>query len=220
MSILKKESRPGDGPDSYYALDGKLLAGFVNPFVDLSHGKRKLAASKLRARIAAVDLWTAEGTRPSQSAIAKRLGVSPRCLAYQFPDQGELYAFPPPELAVSLTSVSTSRMWPEIADQLVPVFAQMNDNLQGRGLMSGLVRLHRCNRHLAETDGYFCFALRKVIREYRPRSSLPIAALFTDGLRLAFADWHDAGEPDLAFVSDRAGTLLVGAIQNAYEALQ
>ena len=85
MAILPKGARPDSGPDSYDELDRELLAGFVVPGVELPFGQRKIAAGRLRARVTAVEYWISEGEQPSHKLLAERLGMSDRCLSYQFP---------------------------------------------------------------------------------------------------------------------------------------
>lgn len=220
MAILTRGAGPGSGPDSFDALDRALLAGFVVPGTELPFGQRKIAAGRLRARVAAVEFWASEGTQPSHRELAERAGMSDRCLSYQFPKQSELYAFPPPELARSLVGTSaSSRVWSGIAVLIRPVFEALETNMQGRSLMAGLVMIHRANPDLGDTDAYFAMAMRASIRDHRHRRTLSIANLFTAGVRLAFEDWVDAGEPNLEFVADRVGRFLVGPVNDAYEAL-
>ena len=220
MAILSRGAGPESGPDSFEGLDRALLAGFVTPGVELGFGKSKLAASRIRARVAAVELWLREGKQPSHTAVAERLQVSDRCLTYQFSKQSELYAFPPPELATALVEASSlSREWPQIAGLIRSVFDALETNQQGRCLMAGLVAIHRADPDLNDTDAYFAMRMRAAIRDHRPRRTLAIANLFTGGLRLAFEDWVDEGEPNLSFVADRVGRLLTGPVSNAYDAL-
>lgn len=220
MAILSKGARPEFGIDSHYEIDRALLAGFVTPGEELPHGQRKIAAGRMRARFAAVDYWTLEGKLPSHKHLAERLATSERCLSYQFPKQSEIYAFPPPELARSFAGASrSSRAWPEIANLIRPVFDDLETNTLGRTFMAGLVSMHRGEPQLAESDAYFSAAMRSAIRYRRPRRTLPIANLFTDGVRLAFEDWVDAGTPHLSFAADRVASLLTGPVQNAYDAL-
>lgn len=220
MAILSKGARPEFGVDSHYELDRALLAGFVTPGEELPPGQRKVAAQRMRARIAAVDYWKLEGKLPTHKHLAERLDVSESCLSNQFPKKNELYAFPPPELARSFAGASRpSRSWPEIAQLLRPVFDDLETSNLGRLLMAGLVKMHRAEPQLAESDAYFATAMRSAIRYRRPRRTLPIATLFGDGVRLAFEDWVDEGTPHLSFVADRVASLVIGPVQNAYDAL-
>jgi hypothetical protein len=220
MAILSKRARPEFGVDSHYEIDRALLAGFVTPGEDLPLGQRKIAAGRMRARFAAVDYWKTDGKLPSHKHLAERLGTSERCLSYQFPKQNEIYAFPPPELARSFAGASrSSRAWPDIANLIRPVFDDLETNTLGRTFMAGLVDMHRGEPQLAESDAYFATAMRSAIRYRRPRRTLPIANLFTDGVRLAFEDWVATGTPHLSFVADRLASLLIGPVQNAYDAL-
>ena len=220
MTILRRGAGPTAGPDSFDALDRALLAGFIAPGVELPFGELKTAVRRLRSRMAAVELWLATGVQPPHQLVAEHIGVSDRWLSYEFPKQSELYAFPPPELACSLVGASaSSREWPEIARLIRPVFQALNTNCHGRSLMSGLVTVHRKNPDLDDTDAYFVLAMRSAIRDHRHRRTLAIANLFTAGIRMAFEDWVDAGEPDLTFVADRVGQFLTGPVQAAYNAL-
>lgn len=220
MAILPRGAAPASGPDSFEELDRALLAGFVVPGTELPFGQRKIAAGRLRARVAAVEFWVAKRSPPSHQELAERIGISDRCLSYQFPKQSELYAFPPPELARSLVGASaSSRVWSEIALLTRPVFDALETNRAGRSLMAGLVVIHRANPDLGDTDAYFAMAMRASIRDHRHRRTLSIANLFTAGVRMAFEDWVDAGEPNLEFVADRVGRFLVGPVHEAYEAL-
>jgi hypothetical protein len=153
MTILSRGAGPRSGPYPFDALDRALLAGFVAPVVELGFGKRKIAAARLRARMAAVELWLREGEQPSHTFLAERLQISDRCLSYQFPKQSELYALPQPELATALVEASSlSREWTEIADLIRPVFNALETNQQGRSLMAGLVTIHRAEPDLNDTD--------------------------------------------------------------------
>ena len=220
MAILRRGAARGSVPDSFDELDRALLAGFMEPGTELPFGQRKIAAGRLRARVAAVEFWVSEGTQPSHNELAERIGMSDRCLSYQFPKQSELYAFPPPELARSLVGASaSSRVWSEISLLIRPVFEALETNKAGRSLMAGLVLIHRANTDLGDTDAYFAIAMRTSIRDHRHRRTLPIANLFTAGVRMAFEDWVDAGEPNLEYVADRVGRFLVGPVHDAYEAL-
>ena len=220
MAVLPRGAAPGSGPDSFDELDRALLAGFVVPGTELPFGQRKIAAGRLRARVAAVEFWVVEGSEPSHQELADRIGMSDRCLSYQFPKQSELYAFPPPELARSLVGASaSSRVWSEIALLTRPVFEALETNKAGRSLMAGLVMIHRTNPDLGDTDAYFAMAMRASIRDHRHRRTLSIENLFTAGVRMAFEDWVDAGEPNLDFVADQVARFLVGPVHDAYEAL-
>lgn len=206
--------RHGDG------LDRVVVAGFVNPNRELGYGATKIVAGRLRARMVAVDAWVTTGERLSHQALADRLEMSGRCLSYQFADHNELYAFPPPELARSLTSTTaTVTNWDQVAALTVCVFEALETNPRGRLLMAGLVRLHRAHPELCNTDGYFAHTLRDAISNKRPRHTLPITGLFTDGIRTAFQDWVDNGEPSLEFVAERVTHLIQGPVQQAYNAL-
>ncbi len=114
---------------------------------------------------------------------------------------------------------SSSRVWSDMALLIRPVFEALETNTAGRSLLAGLVTIHRANPDLGEIDAYFAMALRSLIRDHRHRRTLSIANLFTAGIRMAFEDWVDAGEPNLEYVADRAGRFLVGPINDAYEAL-
>ena len=216
MAILPRGAAPVSGPDSFEEMDRALLAGFVVPGTELPFGQRKIAAGRLRARVAAVQFWVVEGSQLSHQELANRIGMSDRFLSYQFPKQSEMYAFPPPELARSLVGASaSSRVWSEIATLIRPVFIALETNKAGCSLMAGLVMIHRTNPALGDTDAYFAMAMRASIRDYRHRRTLSIANLFTDGVRMAFEDWVDADEPSLEFVADRVGRFLVGPVQDA-----
>lgn len=220
MKILTKTLGLVTEPASVDSLERTLLAGFVNPDVEMPHGERKITVARLRARMAAVDAWVSTGHRISHQALAKRLEMSERYLSYQFPAQSGLYAFPPPELALSMSGASANAIeWTDVAKTVRPVFLAMDTNLQGRGLLSGLVQLHRAHPSLAETDGYFANALRNAITGKRERNTLAIVGLFTDGFRAALEDWVDCGEPSLTFVAERVEMLLVGPVQRAFEIL-
>ena len=221
MAILRRGAARGSGPDSFDELGRALLAGFMVPGTELPFGQRKIAAGRLRARVAAVEFLVSEGTQPSHNELAERIGMSDRCLSYQFPRRSELYAFPPPELARSLVGASaSSRVWSEISLLIRPVFEALETNKAGRSLMAGLVMIHRANPDLGDTDAYFAIAMRTSIRDHRHRRTLSIANLFTAGVRMAFEDWVDAGEPNLEYVADRVGRFLVGPVHDAYEALR
>ena len=99
------------------------------------------------------------------------------------------------------------------------MFEALETNVQGCSLMDGLVAIHRGNPDLAESDAYFSMTLRAGIRDHRPRRTWAIANLFTGGVRMAFEDWIDAGQPHLTFVADRVGQFLIGPVQDAYNAL-
>ena len=220
MTILTKDRHPATGPNSYCALNQAVLAGFVVPGVDLPHGQRKIAAARLRARMMAVDSWLGTGTRPSNHVLAERLGMSERCLSYQFENQSALYAFPPPELALSMSAAcGGSTAWTDIARLVGPIFVALDTNPQGRMLLSGLVRLHRSSPALTDMDGYFAHALRDAIGGKRQRCTRPIIGLFTDGFRVALEDSVDLGEPSLMFVSGCVGRLILGPVRCAFEAL-
>ncbi len=211
-------------PDSIFGHhrpdDLVVTAGFVIADVDTSDAARKLLVTRLHARMAAVDGWRNSGERLTHRVLAERIGMSERWLSYQFPIQSELYAFPPPELALSLSGAAKNVTgWEDVANMVGRVFSAMESNAQGRMLMAGLVRLHRAHPALCEHDGHFAHSLREAIRSKRPRPTLAIAGLFTDGIRTAFEDWVDAGEPDLDFVALRVAELLLGPVQAAFIAL-
>ena len=221
MAISSKDLRPSNGPDSFHDRDRALLSGFVVPGIDLPHGERKVAVAHLQARIIAVGTWVATGNRLSHKELADLVGVSGRCLSNYFPIQSALYAFPPPELARSLCGASVDAWaWDEIARLVRPVFSALELNPQARELMSGLVVLHRRHTELTETDGHFSTALRNELETKRDRNTRPITGLFADGMRLAFEDWFDDGEPSLEFVANRVELLLVGPISSAFDALR
>lgn len=214
MPNSHRPRRHGDGPDRV------VVAGFVNPNRELGYGATKIVAGRLRARMVAVDAWVMTGQRLSHQVLANRLEMSGRCLSYQFADHNALYAFPPPELARSLTSTTASVTdWDQVAALTVPVFEALETNPGGRVLMAGLVRLHRAHPDLCDTDGYFAHALRDAIINKRPRHTLAITGLFTDGIRIAFQDWVDNGEPSLEFVAERVTHIIQGPVQQAYNAL-
>lgn len=220
MAILTRGAAPESGPDSFDALDRALLAGFVVPGNELSFGKLKIAAGRMRARVGAVELWLSKAAQPSHKELAKYIDISDRCLSYQFPKQSELYAFPPPELARSLAGASVSSLvWSEIGVLVRPVFEALETNIAGRSLMAGLVIIHRANPALDNTDAYFTVAMSASIRDHRPRRTSSIADLFTGGVRMAFEDWVDAGQPNLEYVADRVDRFLAGPVNDAYESL-
>ncbi len=137
---------PGD------VADRAVVAGFVNPNLELGYGATKVLAGRLRARMVAVDAWVITGERLCHKVLADRLGISGSGLSYQFTDQNELYAFPPPELARSLSSATAPvTNWDEVAALTVPVFEALESNPQGRVLMAGLVRVHRRHPDLCNT---------------------------------------------------------------------
>ena len=200
--------------------DWEVLAGFVSPSGDLEYGEAKLMASRLRARVVAVDAWLVSGNRLTHMGLADRLGMSGRCLSNHFASQSELYAFPPPELARSLGSATAGAIgWDEVAALTVPVFRVLESNTCGRVLMAGLVRLHRSHPDHCEHDGYFAHALRDSMGNKRPRHTMAIVGLFTDGIRTVFEDWVDDGEPNLEFVAARVAHLIQGPVQTAFDAL-
>ncbi len=206
---------------SYDALDEALLAGFVTPEMHLPYQRRKIAAIRLRARIVAVDAWISTGARLAHRELAQRLEISDRSLSDHFPTQSGLYAFPPPELAISFSAASiAATTWSDIAKLVTPVIEALDSNPQARTLLAGLVVLHRAHDELSDTDNYFAHALRDALQSKRHPSTLAIVGLFTEGLRAAFNDWVDAGEPSFTFVADRVTMLLVGPVQSAFEALE
>lgn len=85
--------------------------------------------------------------------------------------------------------------------------------------MAGLVRLHKAHPELSDSDAIFSRALREKLRERRSYRTLSIVELFAGGVRLAFQDWVDAGEPDLEFVADRVTAFVNGPVRCAYDAL-
>lgn len=215
-----KERRPDEGPRSYDALDRAILGGFVNPAVELPFGQRKVLASRLRMRMSAVGRWISDGKPLSGRDLATELKVSDRCISNHFPNRTGLYAFPPPELAVAMVGASApSRVWSDIALSIRPVFAALDSNVPGRRLLADLVVLHRTHTELVAADGYFSVVMRDGIRDRREVRTLAIVGLYTDGLRLAFEEWFDAGEPSMMFVADRVGSLIVGPVQDAFESL-
>jgi hypothetical protein len=222
MTILPRGPRPASGSESWTALDDALLFGFLSPFDALTPGRRRTLASRMRARVYAVDAWVAAGAPPTRKSIASAVDMSDRWLSTQFPRKTDLYAFPPPELARSCavsSAQSKTRSWDDIANCIRPVFVILQENNDGRRLMAGLVQLYEQHTDLNETNSAFATELRKGITWRRPRKTLSIADLFAGGLRLAFEDWVEAGQPDTTFVADRVEALVVGPIAQAYGAL-
>lgn len=222
MAILPRGSRPADGANSWDEVDSEILLGFVVDEKSLSPAKRKTAAARLRASACAVDRWMCDGTQTSHADIASAVGMSGRWLSTQFPRKNDLYAFPPAEMARScafLSGVSQSHEWDDIAQLVRPAFVLLQKNAKGKTLMAGLVRLHRAHPELGEADAVFSLALREELRERRRERTLSIVELFACGVRLAFQDWVDAGEPDLEFVADRVTAFVNGPVRCAYDAL-
>lgn len=220
LAILPKGARPELGPESFGELDRAIIAGFTCPGRQLRFGEQKILAGRLRARHTAVEIWLSEGVEPSHRQLAERLGVSDRCLSYQFPRKGELYAFPPPELGRALIGAATSsRSWSEFGLLVRSMFDAMDTNEKGRSLMIGLISLRRANPEVCDTDAYFLREMRAACQNVLPRRTLPIANLLTGGVRMAFEDWVDIGAPNLIFVSDRIERFLVGPVRTAFEAM-
>jgi hypothetical protein len=106
-----------------------LVAGFVNACADLTTGAVKALSLRLQARMIAVRVWDENGERSSHKALADNSGVSKRWLSKQFADHHSLYAFPPPELAYSLTGATAGvREWAAVAQRTWPVFAALETN--------------------------------------------------------------------------------------------
>lgn len=222
MAILPRGPRPADGTRSWDELDSAILLGFVVDEKSLSPAKRKTAAARLRASAYAVDRWMSDGTQSSHADIASAVEMSGRWLSSQFPRKNELYAFPPAEMARScalLSGASSSHEWDDIAQLVRPAFTLLQANPTGKELMAGLVRLHRVYPELGEADAVFSLTLREELRERRSDRTLSIVELFACGVRLAFQDWVDAGEPDLEFVADRVTAFVNGPVRRAYDAL-
>ncbi len=132
--------------------DLALVAGFVDPLRELGYRETKVLAQRLRCRMVAVNAWVTTDERLSHKAVADQVGIAKRTLSYQFVDLNALYAFPPPELAHSLSSATAGATdWEDVAAATVPVFAALNTNPQGRTLIAGLARLHRSHPDLDDT---------------------------------------------------------------------
>jgi hypothetical protein len=43
--------------------------------------------------------------------------------------------------------------------------------------------------------------------------------MYTEGVRMAFYDWYEAGQPSVMFVADYIEALIVGPIQAAFNAV-
>ena len=222
MAILPRGPRPADGLRSWGEIDSAILLGFVVDEESLSSAKRKTAAARLRASAYAVDRWLSDGIQPLHADVASAVGMSGRWLSKQFPRKNELYAFPPAEIARScalLSGASNSHEWDDISQLVRPAFTLLQTNAIGKKMMAGLVRLHRAHPELGEADSVFSLALREELRERRSNRTLSIVELFACGVRLAFQDWVDAGEPDLEFVADRVTAFVNGPVRCAYDAL-
>ena len=153
-----------------------------------------------------------EGLSATMHDLALHIGLSDRWLQNHFPIKTALYAFPPPELAESMgRSGRTARSWSEVGPLVRPVFVALDANLEARSLLSALVRLHRKHHQLEACDGYFAAALREQVRGHVSPHAVSLIGFFTDGLRAAFGDWVDTGQPSLTFVADKVDQLLVAA---------
>jgi hypothetical protein len=93
--------RPAEGPDSHDSLDRALLAGFVDPSLELPFGQRKVTARRLRIRVLAAHSWRTNDKSPTHHDLASQLGLSARYIANHFPSRYGLFAFPPPEFAIA-----------------------------------------------------------------------------------------------------------------------
>ena len=139
MATQWKCPRPESGPESHDAITRSLLAGFVAPGAVLAFGHEKVVAGILQARIFAVGVALELGLSAPLHALVERLGVSDRWLQNHFPVKTALYAFPPPELAESLGAAgAAATSWAEVGPLIRPVFLALDDNPQGRSLLSGL----------------------------------------------------------------------------------
>jgi hypothetical protein len=222
MGILRRGVLPVEEARSWDEIDSAILVGFVVNDNDLSSAKRKTAAARLRACAYAVDRWLLDGVQPLHGDIASAVGMSDRWLSIQFPRKNELYAFPPAEMARScalLSGASVSHEWDDIAQLVRPAFTLLQASPVGMRLMAGLVLLHRSHPELDEADAAFSLAMREELRERRSVRTLSIVELFAGGVRLAFQDWVDAGQPDLVFVADRVTAFINGPVRCAYDAL-
>ena len=213
MATNWRDPHPDSGPESHCALSEALLNGFVVPGTIVPFGHAKVIAGILWARLAAVEAALEKG--PSASSmhdLATRLQMSYGWLQSHFSVKTALYAFPPPELAESLGGAGgAATSWAEVGPLVRPVFLAFDANPEGRSLLSGLVTLHRANHDLAACDGYFAAALHEQVRGHVSPRALSMVGFFTDGLRTAFGEWVDAGQPSLGFVADRVDRLLAGA---------
>jgi hypothetical protein len=222
MAMLPRGLPPIDAQVSWDEIDSLILVGIVADGKSLTPAKRKTAAARIRARSYAVDCWMRNGVEPSHRDIAAAAQVSDRWLSNQFPRKNELYAFPPAEMARScafLSGASTSRAWDDIAELVRPAFSLLQTNQTVKKLMADLVRLHRIHPELGDADATFALAMREELKDRRSSRTLSIAELFACGVRLAFQDWVDAGEPNLAFVADRVAEFVNGPVRCAYDAL-
>jgi hypothetical protein len=196
---------PGD-------VETALLGGFVVPGAVLGHGERKRAASRLRARMAAVSLAAEMGGAATLCLVAQHAGSSERNFSRWFPVRGAIYAFPPPEFGVALGKLAANaQSWKDIGDSVRPLLAMLDANPEGRQFMADLAKLHRTHAWMRLSDGYFAAEIQQVIQANLERAgfrALSLLAYFTEGVRGAFDEWSNDPSASVMIVADAIDDLI------------
>jgi hypothetical protein len=189
----------------------QLLRGFVGLDVVPTHGERKKLAARIRARCVAAEL----GIELPMKSFSDSLGVSERNLYRQFERREALFAFPPPELAVAIGESSHNQTsWLGVASCVGAIFAQLDENAEGKDLLRRLATLFRKHGEMARSDAHFACELRKQIL-LRPHVFDPcvedLVGHFTDRMRAYLMDWALADREPITSVSERLEVLLLTA---------
>jgi AcrR family transcriptional regulator len=205
-----------------YSIDGEpllpgeieelLLRGFIPSGKPIAHGPRKQLAVKIRARCCAVEMALRTGLGTPMRNVADRVGITERNLHQHFRHKEDLFAFPPPEIATALASMSIgATSWLEVRDRASQLFSDLETNTQGRSLLLRLVELHGREHHLAASDNHFAHELRQKLNcvplPFQVRIS-DWVGFFTDGVRRSLVEWSRTPDEPLASVVDRLFALL------------
>lgn len=189
-----------------------LLAGFVVPGARLGQRERKMAAMRMRARIAAVAVAVEKGSDATICLVAERAGSSRRNFSRWFPTRAAMFAFPPPEFGAALGKLaSTAGSWAEVGASIRPLLAALDNNPEGRRFMADLAKLHRAHAWIRHADGYFAAEVQVVIQANSNRVGgkvMSLVAYFTEGLRAAFDEWSNDPSASVMIVADEIDELI------------
>lgn len=187
--------------------DRILVAGFVEPKLQLKDGELKLIAARMRARSVAVSLALEQGVKVSVKRVADQLGVSERNLFSQFRCKNALLAFPPPEMACAIGRLAiTGGQSSGFVEKFRPMFASLDTNTTGRRLLCDLVELRHRHPELDQSDAYFSTELRAVL-DPSGLAADGVAGYITDGARKAMRNWSMCAETSTMVLGDALAEL-------------
>jgi hypothetical protein len=168
-----------------------VLAGFDEG--PETKGIRVLKHDLCRLRIRVAAAASSSPPPPDLHVIARGANCSVRTVRNYFCRWESMYAFPPPEMAAAIVSLTVGvDHYVDIPAAIEPLFVALDTNPIGRTLLTNLVRFREDHPGLQATDNYFAIEMRDRLAGrdgvLRPLHEF-LTANFAEALRIALRAW-------------------------------